>query len=64
MKKKPHSNLLKIGVIKIELFPIKIFLSFVYEIPSCLSHLFCSYPFEGGSALHTPLCLCKHMYNF
>lgn len=28
-KKKNHSNLLKIGVIKIELFPIKMFPSFV-----------------------------------
>lgn len=39
-KKKNHSNLLKIGVKNIEMFPIKIFLSFVWEISSHFSPLF------------------------
>lgn len=55
--KQTHSNLLKIGVIKIKLFPTKIFLSFVREIPYHFSHVFYTHSFEGRSAPFTPLCL-------
>lgn len=55
--KQTHSNLFKIGVIKIKLFPTKIFLSFVHEIPNHFSHVFYTYSFEGKSAPRSPLCL-------